>query len=195
MLTKGETGCAYMGNLYYLHNCSGNLQLFSSKKFIKESFFLLSKGTHSFWGTQQGSYWTSSFSCCPETLDSCARGQQMRNCHLGKESTTISKRKGISFLVLLFDDAWEFCAMVWTSCSLGSLLSLLPTSSRPRSKDTGPPARSQNPAEQASPTSYRLLCLGATTLSKTQSFKFIFSKNNVICVRYPQGTPRKLFNK
>lgn len=184
-----------MGTLYYLHNCSGTLQLFSSKKFIKESVFLFSKGTHSFWGTQQGSSWTSSFSCCPGTLDSCARDQQMRNCHLGKESTAISKRKGISFPVFLFDDAWKFCAMGWTSCSLGSLLSLLSTSSRPRSKDTGPPARSRNPAEQASPTFYRLPCLGATTLKKTQCVKFIFSKNNVIFVRYPQGTPRKLFNK
>ena len=150
---------------------------------------------HSCWRTQHGSHWTSSFSYFPGTLDSCARDQQMRNCHFGKEGTTISKRKHISFPVLLFDDGWEFCATMWTSCYLGSLLSLFPTSSRPGSKDTGPPARSLDPTEQTSPTFYRLLRLGATTLSKTQCFKFIFSKNNVIFVRYSQGTPRKLFNK
>lgn len=49
---KGGAWVCVYGNLYYRHNCPGNLQLFSSKKFIKESFFLLSKGTHSFWGTQ-----------------------------------------------------------------------------------------------------------------------------------------------
>lgn len=50
MLAKGEPGCAYMGNLYYRHNCSGNLQLFSSKKFIKESFFFALKGNPLFLG-------------------------------------------------------------------------------------------------------------------------------------------------
>lgn len=36
---KGGDWVGYAGTLYYLLSCSGNLQLFSSKKLIKESFF------------------------------------------------------------------------------------------------------------------------------------------------------------
>lgn len=38
---KGGDWLGYTGTLYYLLSCSGNLQLFSSKKFIKEIFFAL----------------------------------------------------------------------------------------------------------------------------------------------------------